>query len=268
MGDDLTAPRVLGVYSKTATAQTGVGATAHEYAQKTYWFVRRLDDERYEVQPLNGNHLPSGLVSHIRKGELIRSFTPELDYYQKKTLPCLQSLQRKIEKGEEHLANEELDLAEKEFCKAVLLDDKNIRANMGLGEVYVRAQDRPKLKKVLDVLLNNDLVFQEEQRRQFNAFGMDLRKNRFLDEAKQYYEKALAMRQDDEHLRFNLARVLYDGQELEACIDQLNEALRLRPDFKEARLFLEHCTKLANQYAIAAPEYEAVQDANAPNADA
>jgi tetratricopeptide (TPR) repeat protein len=247
MGDEVATPRVLGVYSKTMAAQTGVGATAHDYAQKTYWFVRRLDDDNYEVQPLNGNHLPSGLVSRVGKGELIRSFSPELDYYQKKTLPCLQSLQRKIEKGEEHLANDQLDLAEKEFCKAVLLDDKNVRANMGLGEVYCRAQDRPKLKKILDVLLSNDVVFLEEQRRQFNAFGMDLRKNRYLEEAKQYYEKALAMRRDDEHLRFNLARVHYDALELDACIEQLNEALRLRPDFTEAKKFLGHCLRVSGQ---------------------
>ena len=245
MGGETVEARVLGVYSKSGEGEAGTGATTHKFTQKTYWFARRLDDDVYEIQPLNGNHVPSGLTSKISKGDFIRSYSPELDYFQKKTLPCLQSLQKKIEKGEEYLGKDQLDLAEKEFCKAVLIDDKNVKATIGLGEVYCRKQDLTKLKKTLDVLLNNDLVFLEEQRRQFNAFGIDLRKNQFFDEAKQYYEKALSLQPDDDHLHFNLARVHYDLVDVGAAIEHLEQALSLNPQFKVARQFLDHCLKLS-----------------------
>lgn len=233
--------RVLGVYSKTVDLQSGVGFTSQSQEQKTYWFVRRLDDERYEIQPLNSRHVPSGLRSVISKGQFMSEYVPELDYYERKTVPALKSLRNKLEKGEELFQANQLDEAEKEFSKALIMDEQNPQANLRLGEVYCKNKDYKKLKAALDRVMNTDAVFAEEERHRFNEFGMSLRKNGYHQESIQYYSKALDVNSQDEHLHFNVARVFFEMGNMQACRGHLQKALDIRPDFQEAALFLRHC---------------------------
>jgi len=246
--------KILGVYSLRKKTETGIGGTAKHYSQVTYWFVRRLNDDDYEIQPLNANNIPSGVKKTVSKGEFIYSYSPEPDYYEKKTLPFLESLRAKLDKGEEYLEDGSLELAEKEFCKAVLIDAENARANIGLGSVYCLKKDQKKLKQVLDRLLNIDDVFNEEQRHRFNEFGISLRKQKYFDESIIYYQKALQVNASDERLLFNIARAFYDMGDIESCMKRLSEALELVPDFKEARTFLAHCGKLALEAEPSTPQ--------------
>ncbi len=232
--------RILGVYSKTVAAQRGVGFTIQTQEQKIYWFVRRLDDDRYELQPLNSQHVPSGPRTIISKRQFMAEYVPELDYYERKTVPALKSLHKKLEKGEE-LFSDALDEAEKEFSKALIIDENNPQANIRLGEVHCKNKDYKKLKTVLDRILNNDAVFAEEERHRFNEFGMNLRKNGYHNESIQYYSKALNVNSTDEHLHFNMARVFFDMGKMEECRRHLHKALEIRSDFQEATLFLKHC---------------------------
>lgn len=233
--------RVLGVYSKTVALQSGVGFTSQTQEQKTYWFVRRLDDDRYEIQPLNSRHVPSGLQHVISKGQFMSEYVPELDYYERKTVPALKSLGKKLEKGEELFHANQLDEAEKEFSKALIMDEHNPQANLRLGEVYCMNKDYKKLKAALDRVMNNDAVFAEEERHRFNEFGMSLRKNGYHQESIQYYSKALDVNGQDEHLHFNMARVFFDMGKMEECKGYLQKALDVRNDFQEAALFLRYC---------------------------
>jgi tetratricopeptide (TPR) repeat protein len=230
--------RILGVYSLTKTTEVGVGGTAKGYEQKTHWYVRRLPDDTYEVQPLNANHLPSGVRRVLSKKEFMAGFAPEPGYYEKKTLPHVQSLKKKLEQGEEALAEGNLDAAEKTFCKALLLDADNPAATVGLGEVYCRKQEHRRLGEVLRCILNMDEIFREEQRHAFNSFGISLRKEKFFAEAIRYYRRAIEFNPTDENLHFNAARAYFEAGELTLCLEHLREALRLRPDFTEAAEFL------------------------------
>jgi tetratricopeptide (TPR) repeat protein len=233
--------RVLGVYSKTKQQQSGIGATSRSQEQKTYWFVRRLDDERYEIQPLNGQHVPSGLCSVISKGDFMVGYLPELDFYEHKTAPALKSLEKKLAKGEAFFAEQQFDDAEKEFTKALLIDEKNPQATIRLGEVHCRKNDYHKLKGVLKRILNNDAVFAEAERHRFNEFGINLRKSKFFQESIQYYSRVLQVNDQDENLHFNIARVYFDMEKVDECLQHIRNALEIKPDFKEAGLFLDHC---------------------------
>jgi len=232
--------RVLGIYSLVKSTEVGVGGTAKGYQQKTYWFVRRLSDDTYEVQPLNANHLPSGIKRNISKKEFMAGYAPEPGYYEKKTLPHVQSLKKKLECGEEALRDGNLGEAEKSFCKALLLDEENKTATIGLGEVYCRTQEHKKLGEVLRRILNMDEFFKEEQRHAFNNFGISLRKEKYFSEAVRYYRRAIEFNPADENLHFNVARAYFEAGELTACLEHLHEALRLRPDFSEAAEFLQY----------------------------
>ena len=248
---DMERERVLGVYSHVKRTATGVGGTAQDYLQKTYWFVFRLTDQEFEVQPLNQNHMPSGIRSVISKRVFVENYHPEHDYYQVKTLPLLKSLQSKIEKGEYFLKEKDLDAAEQQFFKAVSLDPANPRANFGLGNIYSEQGSVRKLKKVIDVLLDNDETFRDEVRHQFNEFGMNLRKSNLFEEAVRYYKKALESSPKDENLHFNIARA-YDGQGDAASRDKhLAIALELNPEFGEAVKFVQYAAKAGD--AAAAP---------------
>lgn len=232
--------RILGVYVLSRSVQTGHGATARNYAQETRWFVRRIDDETYSVQALNANSIPSGPLTTVAKGELARNYKPEPGYYEKRCLPFIESLKKKIALAEKHLSEADLDGAEREFCKALLLDEKNPKANIELGKIHLERGDGKKLAAALRRIFDIDALFQEEERHLFNEFGIRLRKEGRFAEAASFYGKALERNDADDHLHFNMARALADGGDKDAAVRHLETALALRPDFAEARRFLEH----------------------------
>ncbi|TVQ95817.1 MAG: tetratricopeptide repeat protein [Desulfovibrionales bacterium] len=240
---------ILGVYAKKNLQLSGFGGTRQAAEQKTFWFVRRLDDETYEVQPLNSNNLPSGVTSTITKRVLMTEYVPEVDYYERKTQPVLQSLQRKLDRGEELFQADQLDAAEAEFAKVLFLDEQHPQANLRLGDIYCQKKDYKQLKKVLKRILNSDRAFAEGERHRFNEFGMNLRKSRLLAEALEYYSRAVAINAADEHLHFNIARVLWEMNEVPRCQDHLEAALRIKPEFEEARRFLAYCQRHRDQDA-------------------
>lgn len=186
------------------------------------------------------------MLSVISKGQFISEYVPELDYYERKTVPALKSLRKKLDKGEEFFHADQLDEAEQEFSKALIMDEHNPQANIRLGEVHCKKRDYKKLKAVLDRILNNDAVFAEEERHRFNEFGISLRKNGYHQESIQYYSKALDLKSGDEHLHFNLARVFFEMGDIEQCKRHLRKALDIRADFREAALFLHHCEQREN----------------------
>ncbi len=236
-------PQILGVYVRNVTADVGAGTTRGSYDQKTYWYVRRTGDDTFEVQPINANHVPSGLRSVFGKGEFMAAFSPEPAYYERNTLPALKSLQKKIAEGEEQFALGRLDEAERAFLKALMIDELSVPANLGAGAVYAEKREFHKVKKALGILLNNDETFQAEQRARFNTLGMSLRKQGMLDEALEYYRKALEYNDKDENLHFNLARVHFDKGDHIAALDHLERCLAINPDLEVARKFQRYCRK-------------------------
>lgn len=232
--------RILGVYSLVKTASYGQGATTRDHQQKTLWFARRLDDDTYLVQALNANSIPSGPLTAVSKGDFMRNYQPEPGYYEKRCLPFVESLKKKLSQGEKCLDAKDLDGAEKEFCKALLLDEKNPKANVELGMIHLQKGDGRKLTKALRRILNIDALFQEQERHLFNEFGIALRKEKHYAEALAFYAKAVACNAGDEHLLFNMARALAESGDADEAREQLRQALALRPDFDEATRFLAH----------------------------
>ncbi len=233
-------PQILGVYARKSSSSPDESGCRKRSSECTFWFVRRLSEDEFEVRPLNASHVPTGVKTLMTKGELAASFVPEPRYYENHTLPALKSLQKKIELGEQFFNKGLLSKAEKEFLKATMIDEDNAEANMGLGQVYAERGEFQKIKKVLKRLMNSDMAFQVEQRRQFNAFGIALRKQKLYSEAIQYYSKALEHNEKDENLHFNLARAHFESGDDMACLAQLEAALNLRPDFEVAKKFMAY----------------------------
>lgn len=234
-------PQILGVYSLHLEADIGTGNTAEKHDNITYWYARQLSDDGFEVQPLNQHHVPSGVRTEMQKMDFLKQYTPEPTFYRLHTVPALETLARKIEEGEKAFENGDLDEAEAQFIKALMIDEKNIDANYGLGEVYSEKKEFNKLKSVLDTLLGESEAFTYEFRQKFNRFGISLRKNGHYDESIRYYEKSLEVVDNDENVYFNLARVYYEKGMGDECVANLEAALNLNPEFMEAQKFLKYC---------------------------
>ncbi|WP_319581730.1 tetratricopeptide repeat protein [uncultured Pseudodesulfovibrio sp.] len=238
-------PAILGVYSLSLEADVGTGGTASRHDNVTYWYARQLAHDQFEIQPLNAHHVPSGVRSVLGELDFLRQYTPEPTYYRVHTVPALETLRRKIEMGQDAFVNGDLDEAERQFLKALMIDDKNIEAHYGLGEVYSEKKDFDKLKKVLDTLLGLEEAFTFEFRQKFNTFGISLRKNGHYDESIRYYEKSLEIVDNDENVYFNLARVYFEKGRSDYCVSNLQQALKINPAFVEAAKFLKYCQKHA-----------------------
>lgn len=235
MSDDY---EVMGVYSHSTKYEYKVGERGSRYRHGTFWFVRKRSEDLFEVRPLNANHVPSGVAKLVSKEDFLQYYTPELSYYQDNTLPCLETLQKKVRMGRRYFNLGQLERAEQEFCDAVLIQDDNVDSNMGLSEVYAEQQEFTKLRCVLDKLLNIDEVFREEQRHKFNEFGINLRKQELFDDAIRFYSKALEVNEKDENLHFNIARAFHSKDLVDECRNHLMRALELNPDMNEARSFM------------------------------
>lgn len=236
-------PQILGVYSLHIDAEIGTGHTSGTHANVTYWYARQLSEEAFEVQPLNSHHVPSGVCTQLEQMDFLKQYTPEPNFYRLHTVPAMQTLQRKIDAGKDAFEIGDLDEAESQFVKALMIHDKNIDANYGLGEVYSEKKEFTKLKKVLDTLLGISEAFTYEHRQKFNKFGISLRKNGHYDESIRYYEKSLEIVDDDENVYFNLARVFFEKGMFEECAQSLEQSLGINPEFVEAQKFLKYCKK-------------------------
>ena len=220
-------PAILGVFSLRKSDELGTGATQTRHAQMTYWYARQLDQTVVELQPLNVYHVPSGIKRQSVLDDFLRSYTPEPRYYEANTVPALRTLKSKIDQGEKFFSMGLLDDAEKAFLKALMIDEMSVPANYGLGDVYTEKQDFQNLRRVLNVLMGMDDAFSVEYRQKLNSFGVNLRKQGYLEESIAFFNKALEIRKDDENIYFNLARVHFDKGEIDKCLGILNIATTL-----------------------------------------
>lgn len=236
MSDDC---EVMGVYSHSTKYEYKAGERGSRYRHGTFWFVRKRDEDTYEVRPLNANHLPSGLTKLVSREDFLKYYTPELSYYQDNMLPCLETLQKKVRLGRRYFNLGQMDKAEMAFCDAVLLQGDSVDGNMGLSEVYAEQEKFSKLRTTLDKLVNIDEVFREEQRHRFNEFGINLRKKELYDDAIRFYCKALEVNEEDENLHFNIARAYHAKEKFDDCRKHLECALKINPGMPEANSFMK-----------------------------
>ena len=232
---------VMGVYSHSTKYEYKVRDDGSRYRNSTYWFVRKRSDDIYEVRPLDGRHLPSGVVNLVPKEDFLKFYTPELSYYQDNSLPCLESLQKKVSMGRRLFNMDRLNEAEREFLDAIVVEDEEgggEEEEGGLADVYAEQRKFTRLRDMVDKLLNSNEDFRETERHRFNDFGIDLRKQEQFDDSIRYYTKALEVNALDENLHFNIARAYHGKKFLDECRDHLQKALTINPDMDEAKGFL------------------------------
>lgn len=231
--------RLNGVFSTQSINKVGTGTTVRRTIQKSFWMCEEQDDGSVEIQPLNANYIPSGPKRRIAMDDLLQKFSPEPEFYVQSVFPALQELNQDIDKGEEHRKNGESLSAEHRFKKALAVDVDNVRANFGLGLTYLERGEADKADNIFDRLVRLDAAFEPEHKHLFNEFGINLRKNKMIEQALSYYGKALSLSQGDENLHYNIARAHFEKEEMEETVSHLRTALNMNPELDAAAKFME-----------------------------
>lgn len=243
-GDD----RLYGVFSTETVSTVGTGATKRKETKRALWFAEEIapnnDGERImAVRPINNKNVPYGDKQTIPLDEFLRDYYSEIEYYQTVVFPKMKELDALLDRAEEQRGGGELYSAQFGFEAALEFDEKNVRANFGLGLTYMARGDREKAANIFKRLVTLDAAFSEEHKHLFNEFGINLRKSRLFDQAVVYYARALEMTTDDENLYYNMARALYQRGDKGNCRETLEKALALNPGLREAKELMDYLNK-------------------------
>ena len=230
--------RINGVFSSQEVKKVGTGTTTRKTIQKMFWFCVEGDDGLVEVQPLNLNYIPSGPKKKLSKDDFLGRFSPEPEVYVANVFPKLRELNKTIARADRHRANNELFSAEMEYGNALRVDEENIRANFGLGITYLERGEAKKADNIFERLVKLDAAFDNEHKHLFNEFGINLRKNKMVDQAITYYSRAEELSNQDEHLYHNMARAYLEKQDMENALKHLLKSLEMNPRLEPSVKFL------------------------------
>jgi tetratricopeptide (TPR) repeat protein len=83
-----------------------------------------------------------------------------------------------------------------------------------------------------------EAAFQEEHKHLFNEFGINLRKNKMIDQAITYYSRAEELAVQDEHLFYNMARAYLEKKDMDNALRYLLKSLEMNPRLEVSIKFL------------------------------
>ena len=234
--------RISGIFSLKTTLKVGFGGTKHAALSETYWFVKEIGDDAFEVQSLDMDFKRQGKPFVINRAQLFEDYhlEPDLSY---------RLLSQPLLVGDHYRATAKPANAEPEYLKIKRIDEDNIRANFGLGLVYLAMDKTEKATYIFDRLVRLEEAFEPRHKHLFNEFGISLRKKALFDEALKYYFRARELSSDDDHLLLNIARVYFEQKRLPEAEAMAREALALNPELAEAKRLLQRIwdTPLRNE---------------------
>ena len=231
------------IYLKQETIRLGFGSTSRDTVIENYFQVdEAVEENRISLRLLNISDQPFGEPTLLTREELEQDYTPCPDYFNNKKDPKAQLAEKHVELGEEHYDNRQFFSAERQFNKALALNEKNLKATLGKGKSLYARGEKKEAKEIFDHLSQMEDLYEQENKHIFNEFGIELRRRNLHDEAVANYAKAIAIDPGDPVLYYNLGRAHYEKKDREGSIEQLTKALTLKEDFKEAREFLNTLT--------------------------
>lgn len=234
------------VFSSGDEIRVGTGTTTRKHLSRIFWYVEQLAEDRFSLRRINSHHVPTGEERVIPLRELIEGYIPEVEFFEGNTVPAMELLQEYLEQGTEQREQGKLYSAQDSFCRALGIDEGNVRALFNLGLIALSLHELDKARDMMRELLKIRSAFSGKDQHLFNEFGIALRKAGLHDEAADYYAKALEFVEDDEHLFYNLARVNYERGRWAECVEALGKSCSLNPRLTAARQLGELLVELAN----------------------
>jgi tetratricopeptide (TPR) repeat protein len=227
--------KIQGVFFEESTITLGTGHTQKNQTMKNYCQAEQIDNEKVKLSFLGNEGKPTGIVIEMGYEEFLKRYTFDPNYRVKTKDEAEHD--RHVAVAEKQRARGEVFSAEMEYTKALKIDPESIRANFGIGTLYMEMGDTTKAKDVFRKLSEVEAIFEEDNKHIFNEFGIELRKANMLEEALANYQKAITISPKDEHLYFNIARIYYDIKEWNNALAWLKKALEINPHFRDAKNF-------------------------------
>ena len=186
----------------------------------------------------------SNIVEKIPLDEFVRNYTFQPDFLGKRKRERGNKNEKLVNKAiataEEHVKRKELFSAEFEYKNALKLDEDNLRANFGIGNVYLEMGESEKAKEIFVKISKTEAIFEEKNKHFFNECAIQLRKQKLYDEAIEYYQKGIELSPNDENLYFNTARALFEKGDHEKAKESIFKVISINPSHKEAKAFLNY----------------------------
>ena len=225
-----------GVYSETKIQTIGTMSTARTQTIVDYYRCSQVDEKTMMVQILDmdGELLP--IKEKVSLEDFLKRFTYEPDKFKTVKTAAEITAEKHVAMAEKHVARKEYFSAEFEFGKALKVDQENVRANFGLGKVYLETGDTVKAAEIFGQLSRQDnIITDPDNKHFFNDLGREMRGLKLYDQAIDFYEKAMSMMgSDDENLLFNIARAAYEKGDQDRTKIYLTKALDLNPELEPA----------------------------------
>lgn len=227
LDDGPKGPRLKGVFSRPEPGGK---------VEKSYWFVKEIDDATVSMQRLDENMLPTGKQSLSGRDAFMLEFSlePDLGY---------KLLTQRVIRGDWYRKQDKNLEAKIEYQQVLRVDEENIRANFGLGLSYLALNQLDKAKYVFENIVGMDESFGEEHKHLFNEFGIALRKKKLFDEALEYYSRSAQLCPTDENIFLNMTRAAFESGNMESAFVNLKKTLEINPGMPEARAFLSYLRK-------------------------
>ncbi|MBN2298388.1 MAG: hypothetical protein JXM72_07330 [Deltaproteobacteria bacterium] len=227
--------KIKGIFYEETVITLGTGHTQKTQKVKNFCYAEQLENDNVKVSFLGNEGNPTGIVIEMPYDEFLRKYTFDPDYKVKTKEE--RETDKHIATAEKHRSRKEYNSAEWEYSTALKLDPESIRANFGIGTLYMEMGQPGKAKEVFRKLSEIDAIFEEDNKHIFNEFGIELRKANMIEEALGNYMKALEISPNDEHLYFNIARVYYDRRDWTNALNWIEKAMRVNPHFRDAKQF-------------------------------
>lgn len=240
--------RVQGIFFEESNLTLGTGHTQKTQTLKNYCAAEQVNDHQVKLAFLGDEGTPTGIELTMAIDEFLKRFTFEPNFVPTKPKSKEKKLSDKhCATAEKHRERKEFFSAEWEYHKALKLEPENIRANFGVGTLYMEMGETDKAKGVFKKLTQIEAIFEEENKHIFNEFGISLRKAKMFEEALANYMKAIEISPEDENLCFNIARLNYDMNNVKEALDWLKKALDLNPQFWEAKRFKDYLFSIRHE---------------------
>ena len=204
-------------------------------------YTLNSDKELRKIYPLIISYTPGqerALLDAMR--ELLQELQKALNESVQDDLQAILAQKKAaLEKGQEHLDNEEWDKAKAIFDQLVsdFGGDTDLKAD--IADRYLNAGRYQEAFHMLDDALKDD----PNAIHLYNRIGMVLRKMKDYETAEKYYLKALTLTANDEYLHYNVGRLYYDWRKWQKMAQSAQNAVDINPDFAEAVKMLKFAQK-------------------------
>lgn len=227
--------------SDVKQAWVGQGPSRRKHERRIYYLAERFAGEQdVALRLLGPTWVPLEEWLQTMSPEEFAQMRPEPLIYFNKVLPAMQTLESSLDKGDRLRESGRHERAVECYREAIRLSPTNVRASFGLGISYLQMGKIDNALLFLDQILELNSAFLPNYKHLFNEFGIALRKAGLHEQALNYYLKATKHGGEDEHLLFNIARILCEVGDYERMISVLDRALEMNPQFAAALSLLRY----------------------------